>query len=565
VSEALTRPKQNRRNKTDPRERELKRLTLSVCDDVGFRLLLATYDQPKRRDELIARVATEAKANKVRVTHLDLAEGGPETNLVGLLRAHLASTDLPHGWRQAVMVTGIEQRIDYSAGSEGFAFLHHANLLRDALPEAAPVPVVLWLSRLASAALPAEAPDLWHWRAANFDFTGDEAPRLELLRELSLRRPEDAGGLSTEQQRARVQMLEDLITELEREGPPESRRQASERDDLLNQLGRAYLSLGCPSEVLQTAQRQIEIASDLGDLELCRALANLGIGYQAFGDLSRAIECYEEALGVARRSGDRSPEGGILSCLGSAYRALGERQRAVEHYEQALRIAKEIGDTALQASAHSILGDLYGALREPRRAAEHYDEALRAARAIGNRSLEGWTLGSLGNEYSILGERRRAIECYEHASAIARDIGDRLLEGWAADCLGHAYRVLGEPRRAIDYHEKALEAAQERGDRSLECWTFWDLGHDYRDVGEPRRAVQLYERALEVARAIGDRWQEASILEDLGRSYRDLCERERATEAVREALAIAEETGEVKLADSARAQLAAWEVDPAKR
>ena len=79
--------------------------------------------------------------------------------------------------------------------------------------------MVLWLSRLASAALPAEAPDLWHWRAANFDFTGDEAPRTEIWREPALR-PEDEGGLSGEQRRARIRMLEDLLAELERDGSP---------------------------------------------------------------------------------------------------------------------------------------------------------------------------------------------------------------------------------------------------------------------------------------------------------------------------------------------------------
>jgi hypothetical protein len=226
---ALRRPRGRRSTTSDRHERELKRLRLSICDDVGFRLYVATYDQAKRCDELIERVTREAEVQKVRVTQLDLAQGGPETNLVGLLREHRQETDLPIDWRQAVMVTGIEQRLDYARGREGYGFLHQANLLRDALPEAAPVPVVLWLSRLASAALPAEAPDLWHWRAANFDFTGDLAPRVEVLRELTTLRPQDDRRMSGDQRRARIRMLEDLRAELEREELPKSKRQASER------------------------------------------------------------------------------------------------------------------------------------------------------------------------------------------------------------------------------------------------------------------------------------------------------------------------------------------------
>jgi hypothetical protein len=124
VARALTRSERRRSKTHNPLERELKRLRLSVCDDVGFRLYLATFDQPKRRDELIARVIKEAEAEKVRVTRLDITQAGPESNLVGLLRAHLKKADPPPGWRQAVMVVGIEQRLDYSAGREGFAFLH---------------------------------------------------------------------------------------------------------------------------------------------------------------------------------------------------------------------------------------------------------------------------------------------------------------------------------------------------------------------------------------------------------------------------------------------------------
>ena len=238
MAKALRSPRGRRGRTSDRHERELKRLLLSVCDDTGFRLYLATYDQPKRRDELIEQLIGEAEAEKVRVTRLDLSEAGPEANLVGLLRAHLEETNLPPGWRQAVMVTGIEQRLDYSRGPEGYAFLHQANLLRDALPEAAPVPVVLWLSRLASAALPAEAPDLWHWRAANFDFTGDRGTTARAAaRADHAATPRSDLGLSGEQRRARLRMLEDLLAELEREGPPTSKRQKAERAALLLELG----------------------------------------------------------------------------------------------------------------------------------------------------------------------------------------------------------------------------------------------------------------------------------------------------------------------------------------
>ena len=455
MAETLTRPASRRGTSPDDRERELKRLRLSVCDDIGFRLFLATYDQPRRRDELIARVIGEAEAEKVRVTRLDLAEAGRETNLVGLLRAHLQATDLPPGWRQAVMVIGIEQRLDYAGGPEGYAFLHQANLLRDALPEAAPVPVVLWLSRLASAVLPAEAPDLWHWRAANFDFTGDEAPRVELLRELTTVRPEDEGGMSGEQRRARIQMLEDLLAELEREGPPTSKRQTAERASSLLELGIEKLQLGQATEATPRFDRALGLYREIGHrLGEGRALNYLGLAHADLGDVRRAIQRYEEALVVAGEIGDRWGEGAVLGNLGTAYSDLGDVRRAIEHYEQWLAIAREIGDRQGEGNALGNLGNAYAALGDVHRAIEHYEQQLVITRETGDRRGEGNALGGLGTAYADLGEVRRAIEHYEQWLVITRETGDRHGEGNALGGLGSAYAVLGDVRRAIEHYER---------------------------------------------------------------------------------------------------------------
>ncbi|MGH6903064.1 MAG: tetratricopeptide repeat protein, partial [Geminicoccaceae bacterium] len=480
----------------------------SVCDDVGFRLYLATYDQPKRRDELIGRVVREAEAEKVRVTRLDLAEAGP-TNLVGLLRAHLQETDLPPGWRQAVMVTGIEQRLDYSAGPEGFAFLHQANLLRDALPEAAPVPVVLWLSRMASAVLPVEAPDLWHWRTANFDFTGDEAPRLELLRELTTLRPEDDLRLSGEQRRARIRMLEDLLAELEHEGSPKSKRQAAERAHLLLDLGTEDWRLGRAADALPRLERALEAFREIGDLHgEGAALGNLGNAYAALGELRQAIEHHQRALIISREIGDRRAEGQDLGNLGNAYAALGKPQLAIEHYQQRLAIAREIGDPQGEGQALGNLGLAYADLGELRRAIEHHEQQLAIARKIGDRRGEGAALGNLGGAHFRLGELQRAIEHHEQDLAIAREIGDRRGEGQAFGNLGNAYYSLGELGRAIEHYEQDLVIAREIGDRQGEGQALYNSALAFDQLGERDGAIRRMDEALRIFERIESPAQE---------------------------------------------------------
>lgn len=503
MAETLTRQRSNkrgRRGKTlDPRERELKRLKLSVCDDVGFRLFLATYDQPRRRDELIVRVVTQAEAQNVRVTRLELSETGPETNLIGLLRAQIARTDLPQGWRQAVMVTGIEQRLDYTGGPEGFAFLHEANLLRDALPEAAPVPVVLWLSRMASAALPAEAPDLWHWRAANFDFTGDEAPRLELLRELTKRGPGFIVDLSRARRQARPRFLEELLIELEREGPPKSKRQAAERANLLMELGTESSRLGRSVEAIQRFERAVEAFRKSGDRRgEGTALANVGLAYADLGEARRAIAYLEQALDVYRDIGDRRNEGIALGNLGLAYADLGETRGAIEYFEQALALSREICDREGEGAALANLGLAYGDLGETRRAIEYFKRALPVPREIGDRRGEGIVLGNLGAAYAGLDEARGAIEYFEQALAIAREIGDRRGEGVVLGNLGATYAGLGETRRAIEYFEQSLAIGREIGNRRGEGNSLFNSAETFDQLGDRGEAIRRMEEALRI-------------------------------------------------------------------
>jgi tetratricopeptide (TPR) repeat protein len=509
VAKALTRPRGRRSRTSDRHERDLKRLLLSICDDTGFRLYLATYDHPKRRNELIERVMREAEPEKVRVTQLDLAEAGPETNLVGLLRSHLKGTRLPSGGRQAVMVTGIEQRLDYARGSEGYAFLHQANLLRDALPEVAPVPVVLWLSRLASAALPAEAPDLWHWRAANFDFTGDEAPRLELLRELTTLHSEEEGGLSDEQRRTRLRMLEELLAELEREGPPKTKRQMAERAELLARLVVEEVQLGRAAEAIPHVERALEYAREMDDLEVEAAgLVLLGRICAQLGHKHRAVEHLKMRLAVARKSLDRSVQSSALLNLGNAYAALDETQRAIESYDQLLAIAHELGDRNREREALYRLGRAYAALGETQRAIEYYQQCIPIAHELGDRQGEAAAIGGLGANYAALGEFQRAIDPLEQQLAITREIGNRRREGVALVMLGLAYAGSGEVPRAIRHIEQALAIAREAGDAQLEGNSLFTIARLLDHLGERNEAIRRMEESLRIFEQIEDPWRE---------------------------------------------------------
>jgi tetratricopeptide (TPR) repeat protein len=58
----------------------------------------------------------------------------------------------------------------------------------------------------------------------------------------------------------------------------------------------------------------------------------------------RAVEYYEQALGIDRETGDRQGEGIALSNASAALDQLGERAQAIVHAQAALKIYIEIED-----------------------------------------------------------------------------------------------------------------------------------------------------------------------------------------------------------------------------
>ncbi len=294
---------------------------------------------------------------------------------------------------------------------------------------------------------------------------------------------------------------------------------------------------------LQLLDRDTEKTRVVDKILQARHLGNLGSAYRVLGEVQRAIEYFEQALTIARKTGYRRGEGTTLEDLGNVYRELGDVQRAIECYEQALAIAREIGHRRGEGARLGNLGSAYRVLGKVQRAIEYFEQALAIARETGDRRNEGTTLGDSGNAYRELGDVQRAIECYEQALTIAREIGYRRSEGTRLTSLGSIYRQLGDVQRAIEHYEQALTIAREIGYRRGEGAILGYLGLVYHELGELQRAIEYYEQALTIVSEIGYRRSEGVRLSSLGSAYRDLGDVQRAIEYYEKALTIDRETG----------------------
>ena len=324
-----------------------------------------------------------------------------------------------------------------------------------------------------------------------------------------------------------------------------------------NALGVIYRTLGQTEQAAEHHQQALAIARETGDrVGEGNVLGNLGLIYETLGQTEQAAEHYQQALAIARETGDRGSEGSALANLGGIYWILGQTEQAVEHYQQALAIVRETGERVNEGKVLGSLGVIYWTLGQTEQAAEHYQHALAIARETSDRGSEGSVLGNLGGIYWTLGQTEQAVEHLQQALAIARETGERVREGSVLGNLGVMYRTLGQAGQAVEHYQQALAIARETSDRGGEGNALGNLGEVNEDLGQTEQAIDYFQQALAIARETGERGVEGLCLTYLGGIYRDLGQTGQAVELCQQALEIGNDTGHAQVRAEASLGLA---------
>ena len=176
----------------------------------------------------------------------------------------------------------------------------------------------------------------------------------------------------------------------------------------------------------------LEAAADR--IGLVRCLSDLGVVERRMGNAAAGDARCRDAIEMARTCGDPSS---IAYALIWGYGTTGgqcvdEGQR--KGLEEAVRLARRTGDVWAEAHALDSLGDW---LRERGRADEAtpcFEESLRGFDALGDEGMKAWTLEGLGLNLCLDGVPRRGRARLRDALGIFVRLGDR----------GNAARIIGE-------------------------------------------------------------------------------------------------------------------------
>jgi predicted ATPase/tetratricopeptide (TPR) repeat protein len=250
-----------------------------------------------------------------------------------------------------------------------------------------------------------------------------------------------------------------------------------------------------------------------------RSRNSIGLALGRLGRFPEAIESYEQALELCRRTGDRSNEANYLGNLGIAHNISGNLRLAISCHESAVAISEELGDSRALGIDLGCLGLAYNRLGEPHTALGYHRRALIASRRAGDRQSEANHLGNLAHVLLALGDPADALGHAQAALVLRAQLRDKRGEAIDLLCLARIHEQLVDPEQAERHFEAALALNRSINEGIGTCETLFHFGRFRDRSGPPLAGITQVREALTISRSIGDRHMESAILAYLAESF----------------------------------------------
>ena len=250
---------------------------------------------------------------------------------------------------------------------------------------------------------------------------------------------------------------------------------------------------------------------------LARVLFGVGQFHQQRKHFPEALQSFERARDAFTALKDGAGVARVLFSMGLLYQQQQDWPEALRRFEQARDAFTVLKDHASLALSETNIGSALYAQNQPHRALEHY---LAAATLFEEQKDETWlasTFHNLGNTYYLLGNLTRALESYRRCLQVQEDTGNQAGVATVQLAMGLAHKDRGDYPSAVDAYRSALERYQRAGTRAGMVPALQGIAEVYRLQGHHDLGLQYARQALQVAEETRDEQAIPLLLFDIGR------------------------------------------------
>lgn len=258
------------------------------------------------------------------------------------------------------------------------------------------------------------------------------------------------------------------------------------------------------------------------------------------GHLAEAVTRLEQALPLARQTGDRWLIAVILHNIGIYEYNLGQILQAEGYLRASLEMKVNLGDLQGQVVTKDLLGAIQMATGDYAGAMAIFESCLQIAERIHARNLQSSSLRNIGT-IQLRQERLSEASANLHrALDLSRLIGDHLGEVDALCRLGEATLASNDSDGAYAYGQAALDRAREIGLSADEGWALRVIGEALLAQGHLDQADVLLTQAWHLQEDSGDIYEQTLILAAQSRVAHVAGDNQQASHLARQGLALAQ-------------------------
>ncbi|MDX2217276.1 MAG: DUF2225 domain-containing protein [Oculatellaceae cyanobacterium bins.114] len=289
--------------------------------------------------------------------------------------------------------------------------------------------------------------------------------------------------------------------------PIDRTAQLYEASKIANTIASIYLTLGQTEQAIETYQQALAIdrRTTPGWTE-ASTLSNLGTTYRIAGQLEPALATYQQAASIYTETSSNPYEAvKLFNQLGMLYQEQGQFELALTVYQQGLAMVAEQSEEFQSVDRILTLENisrLYQAQGQTEQAT-HYAE--QATTALTQASVDSYGIESpfrgadllqkIGRFYLVNSQLERAASYFDRAMAIASQHTtgnpDVILNGILVEYTRH-----GQVAPAIPYQQRYIAMLQDRGLSANTASSLRRLATMYQTVGQLDLALSTYQQAL---------------------------------------------------------------------
>jgi tetratricopeptide (TPR) repeat protein len=263
---------------------------------------------------------------------------------------------------------------------------------------------------------------------------------------------------------------------------------------LISDIEEQYLGRWGYSQIL-ILHREVLKKNLANDWHRLVNLSALGRAHKLGNRLNDALECYAEALHLAKLLNRIDAEKKLYVNLASVQLLRGRLHEAFDYYRRSLAMAREHDQPAEEANPLTGLAECYARTGALPRALQHAGEALSIAQAHDNLDLTGRLLEMIGRWRGQLGQTLAAVECLRNGLRLAEARGNRWLQARFLDAMAEVHIDQAHVARATRLAAQAVELGRQINSPEIQREAGFTVAVAQLCAGDPQAALAAVDMA----------------------------------------------------------------------